>query len=362
MKMDSRSKIGLNLQMAASAALSSKTSTIQVFQCQSLPSLNITHLSKSFDTTLFSDHRYRDSGIAAIESLMERRGAFDYILCETTGLADPGNIAPLFWMDDGLGSSIYLDGVVTLVDAKHILKSLDEGVNLNAHLSSVSRNKLVTEQSPKGHSLEQSNNLLMTTAHLQISHADVIVINKSDLVGADELEATCERIRSINGLAKIHITRHSRVPQLEGIVLDLHAYDTIEEIPDFAAKGHSHLDPTVSTITLKLPVMEPIHLTRLDAWLRSVCWESILPTNRSAVTVTNAGGYFEIHRIKARLRCSSGQVKLLQGVREVFEITDSTEPIVQSPGALAASKMVIIGRALVLKVWQKSLDAAMLEN
>jgi G3E family GTPase len=57
---------------------------------------------------------------------MEKKGAFDYILLETTGLADPGNLAPLFWVDDGLGSTIYLDGIVTLVDAKNILRSLDD--------------------------------------------------------------------------------------------------------------------------------------------------------------------------------------------------------------------------------------------
>ena len=57
---------------------------------------------------------------------MERRGAFDYIILETTGLADPGNIAPLFWVDEGLGSTIFLDGVVTMVDAINILRSLDD--------------------------------------------------------------------------------------------------------------------------------------------------------------------------------------------------------------------------------------------
>ena len=47
----------------------------------------------------------------AIESLMEKKGKFDYILLETTGLADPGPIAAMFWLDEGLGSEIYLDGV-----------------------------------------------------------------------------------------------------------------------------------------------------------------------------------------------------------------------------------------------------------
>ena len=52
----------------------------------------------------------RDVGVKAIENLMEKKGKFDYILLETTGLADPGPIASMFWLDEGLGSEIYLDG------------------------------------------------------------------------------------------------------------------------------------------------------------------------------------------------------------------------------------------------------------
>lgn len=57
---------------------------------------------------------------------MEKRGKFDYILLETSGLADPGPIASMFWLDDGLGSEIYLDGIVTLVDAKNIKEYMTE--------------------------------------------------------------------------------------------------------------------------------------------------------------------------------------------------------------------------------------------
>lgn len=160
---------------------------------------------------------------------MERRGAFDYILLETTGLADPGNIAPLFWVDEGLGSTIYLDGIVTLVDAKNILKSLDEPT------------PETTAHSEKDH---HHNGPELTTAHLQISHADVVVINKSDLVTSEELEKVRQRVSAINALAKIHVTDHSQVPQLEGVLLDLHAYDAVDAAQlDFGAKGHSHLDP-----------------------------------------------------------------------------------------------------------------------
>lgn len=157
---------------------------------------------------------------------MEKKGAFDYILLETTGLADPGNLAPLFWVDDGLGSTIYLDGIVTLVDAKNILRSLDDPTG-----------KVQTSEEHDDH----GHGPVMTTAHVQISHADVIVINKSDLVSEDELKLVRARIESINGLAKIHVTQKSEVPQLEGFLLDLHAYDQVTEL-DTSHKGHSHLD------------------------------------------------------------------------------------------------------------------------
>jgi CCR4-NOT transcription complex subunit 2 len=167
----------------------------------------------------------RDSGVNAIESLMEKKGAFDYILLETTGLADPGNLAPLFWVDDGLGSTIYLDGIVTLVDAKNILKSLDDPTG-----------------KVEGHDEHDAHGPLMTTAHVQISHADVIVINKSDLVDDAGLDKVKDRIQAINGLAKIHVTKQGVIPKLEGFLLDLHAYDNVDAL-DTATKGHSHLDP-----------------------------------------------------------------------------------------------------------------------
>jgi G3E family GTPase len=165
--------------------------------------------------------------VLAIESLMNRRGSFDYILLETTGLADPGNIAPLFWVDDGLGSSIYLDGIVTLVDTKNVLRLLEE---------------------PAPQEIQETrDNAVLTTAHLQISHADVILLNKSDLVSAEELEAVKERIVSINSLANLHVTDHSKIPRLEGTVLDLHAYDKLTTV-DFQEKGQSKLDPVRASL------------------------------------------------------------------------------------------------------------------
>ncbi|RKL49444.1 hypothetical protein BFJ72_g903 [Fusarium proliferatum] len=256
----------------------------------------------------------KDTGVNAIESLMSKKGAFDYILLETTGLADPGNLAPLFWVDDGLGSTIYLDGIVTLVDAKNILRSLDDP------------NGVV-----EGHD-DHSHGPVMTTAHVQISHADVIVINKADMVTETELNRVKARIQSINGLAKIHVTERSVVPQLEGFLLDLHAYDQFNE-SDANAKGHSHLDPTISTVTIPVGRLEPGQLDTVDRWLRSVLWDSKLPEEEKESD-------FEIHRSKGRLVFANGEVKMLQGVREVFEINDG--PL--GDETPKEGKIILIGR------------------
>lgn len=173
---------------------------------------------------------------------MSRRGTFDYILLETSGLADPGNLAPLFWVDDGLGSTIYLDGIVTLVDAKNILLSLDE-------------------EPVEGTTDAQHQGMHMTTAHLQVSHADVIVINKCDTVTPEQLEMVEQRIQAINGLAKIHKTQYGQVPRLESFLLDLHAYDGVDSL-DVMGKGHSHLDPVYCLPSPSPYILSKIHPLR----------------------------------------------------------------------------------------------------
>lgn len=285
----------------------------------------------------------KDAGVNAIEALMERRGqAFDYILLETTGLADPGNIAPLFWVDEGLGSTIYLDGVVTLVDARNVLRSLDDPTAAEQ-----------VEVQAKTHA---GGGVHLSTAHLQISHADVLVVNKADLVNTTELDAVIARVRSINGLAKMHVVEYAKVPRLEGVLLDLHAYDdfSVEDVGEFAAKGHSHLDRSISTVTLRVPLLGGGEQgwRQLDAWLRGVCWEGVLAESSER-------GSFEVHRIKGRIVSADGKVKILQGVREVFELVDSAD-IARESGANATNgssegKIVVIGRGLAAAQWQASL-------
>ena len=132
--------------------------------------------------------------IRILGQLLKRRDKFDYILVETTGLADPGPVAQTFFSDDEMKRAFRLDGIVTLVDAKHI------GLHL--------------EDAPE--------------AKEQIAFADRILLNKTDLVGHDEVVALEERIRSINALAKIHRTTQAVL----GVdhVLNLHAFDLDQRI------------------------------------------------------------------------------------------------------------------------------------
>jgi len=292
---------------------------------------------------------------------MERRGAFDYILLETSGLADPGNIAPLFWVDDGLGSSIYLDGIVTLVDAKNVLESLREEP---------------TEGASHEHGAHN-----VTTAHLQISHSDVMILNKSDTVTSEQLSIVRETVQGINGLARLHVTKYSQVSVLEGVILGLHAYDTVGFLGT-AESGHSHLDPvripfseskrilvsadlssqTISTIAITVPQLSPKKLECLEGWLRKILWESRLPLPEGEAASTP--DLFSVHRVKGRLLLESGQVKMVQGVREVFDVTDlegSPQGNKESRPNLdeaVRGKLVLIGRGVAGLAWEESLSAA----
>jgi G3E family GTPase len=281
---------------------------------------------------------------------MERNGAFDYILLETTGLADPGNIAPVFWVDEGLGSTIYLDGIVTLVDAANLVRSLEEPVGEEAVKDDDHQHEHTSPQ--------------LSIAHLQISHADVIILNKTDLVESSELAAVEARIRSINSLATIIQTTQSRVPALEGSVLDLHAYDRVQEQDldaAFASKGHSHLDSAIGTLTVRIKgEIGEEGLRGLDEWLRSVLWESKVPEKE------NVTGW-EIHRAKGRVRVVGGGVKMLQGVREIFELIDGIEDAGDEEAGgeekEQGGRIVFIGRNVSAEstaaAFQQSLDVAL---
>jgi G3E family GTPase len=146
--------------------------------------------------------------VRILDGLMRRKGKFDGIIVETTGLADPAPVAQTFFVDENVGRKTRLDAVVTVADAKWLKDRLQDAPE----------------------------------AKNQIAFADVILINKTDLVSAAELDEIEARIRGINRYAKVHKTERAQVPLNE--VLSRNAFD-LERIlhlePEFLeGDGHDH--------------------------------------------------------------------------------------------------------------------------
>jgi G3E family GTPase len=127
--------------------------------------------------------------IRILNQLVKRRDKFDYVIVETTGLADPGPVAQTFFIDDDLRDHFQLDAIVTLVDAKHAERHLEE----------------------------------VRAASEQIAFADVVLLNKTDLVSEKDVARVEQRIRSINRTAKVFRTEAAQLP-IER-VLDVGAFD-----------------------------------------------------------------------------------------------------------------------------------------
>jgi G3E family GTPase len=145
--------------------------------------------------------------VRILDGLMRRKGKFDAIIVETTGLADPAPVAQTFFVDENVGRKTRLDAVVTVADAKWLsdrLKDAPEAKN-------------------------------------QIAFADVILINKTDLVSADELQELEARIRSINPYAKVHKTERAKIALDEVLGRNAFDLDRILDIePDFLESEDDH--------------------------------------------------------------------------------------------------------------------------
>jgi G3E family GTPase len=115
--------------------------------------------------------------IRILGNLMKRKDRFDYILIETTGMADPGPVAQTFFVDDEMQSKMRLDGIVTLVDAKHVWEHIDDSDEVKE----------------------------------QIAFADVILLNKIDLVSSEDVDRLEARIKSMNAASKIYRTQNAEI-------------------------------------------------------------------------------------------------------------------------------------------------------
>jgi G3E family GTPase len=146
--------------------------------------------------------------VRILDGLMRRKGKFDAIIVETTGLADPAPVAQTFFIDENVGRKTRLDAVVTVADAKWLNERLKDAPE----------------------------------AKNQIAFADVILINKTDLVSPEELYEVEARIRGINPYAKVHRTERAQIPLDE--VLGRNAFDLdriLELEPEFLeGDGHDH--------------------------------------------------------------------------------------------------------------------------
>ncbi|MBE9140306.1 GTP-binding protein [Nodosilinea sp. LEGE 07088] len=169
--------------------------------------------------------------IRIIGNLMKRRDKFDHMVIETTGLADPAPVIQTFFVDEDMQGQLNLDAVVTVVDAKHI------------------------------HDHWEADE-----AQEQIAFADVILLNKTDLVSETDLEALESRIRVMNAMAKVYRTRDAAVEM--DTILGVNAFDlnrALEVDPDFLGEDAHEHDDTVGSIAL----VEAGELDgeKLNAWL-----------------------------------------------------------------------------------------------
>jgi len=300
----------------------------------------------------------KGSLIQTIEKLMEKKklkeqekegkeagaktAAFDYILLETTGLANPGPICGELWVDDALledsENAAVLDSVVCVVDAKYIETQLAENVE----------------------------------AQEQIAYADTIVLNKADLVETDEeMRRIREKMESINADAKVVVSERSKVDL--SLVLDQKSYKgnvksrLMEtggggQSQKFFAKGARDLamqmnasksssnvskhDETISTVCLTAKGI--VVKEKFENWIEDLLWEKRNEPNGADV-LRCKGILKNSNTSKNSNSGSRGDSKeppplVLQGVRDVYEITDGFDGLELQEDGL--SKVVLIGRRL----------------
>jgi G3E family GTPase len=254
----------------------------------------------------------KDNGVAAIENLMLKRGRFDYILLETTGLADPAPVAAMFWLDEELGAQVYLDGVVTVVDSKHCLAQMTgardpkEGGGLNDWLR-------------------------------QVGVADMIVVNKTDLVGPEELRHVLDMVTRINGGAAVVAAAHGAVPVEQ--LLDLHVYDGECDRPDKFEERGAHLDLAVSSVSLETPGETSLPLA--EAFLARLLWETEVHYPGTKVLRWGEVCGEPLRRCKGVLAVrGEEQQVMVQGVHDTYDTYRTRAWADRTRG----SSLVVIGR------------------
>ncbi len=173
--------------------------------------------------------------IRILREVLERGGLLDGIIIETTGLAEPAPIIQTFFMDAEINRRTRLDAVVTVVDARHVLGQLTRSREVES----------------------------------QIAIANVILLNKADLLSPSELDRVEEQVRSINHFSVIHRSMMSSVPLRA--ILDLHAFDlaNVLQREPISLEGdqHHHLSEIKS---VSLETTRPLEMDRFLRWMDSL--------------------------------------------------------------------------------------------
>ena len=235
--------------------------------------------------------RVRGDLIKSLGDLLNRQKRFDYVIIETTGLADPGPVAGTFKTTE-LADRLRLDGIVTVADAKFLEKELADAPEAKA----------------------------------QIAFADVILLNKIDLATPAELDRIEGRIRKMNPLAKIRRTERSEIPVAELLDIKAHALQNALKLPD---RHHDHEHEHDEHVRSFFIVDDrPLDLRKLEAWLSEVI-QTMGPN---------------IYRSKGILHIT-GQPKrvVFQGVQMLF---DAAPDRFWNPGEKKQNQLVFIGKDL----------------
>ncbi len=230
--------------------------------------------------------------IRIIGNLMRRRDKFDHLVIETTGLADPAPVIQTFFVDDDVQAQTHLDAVVTMVDAKHIAQHWDA--------------EEVQEQ---------------------IAFADVIALNKTDLVTSETLDQLEQKIRQMNAIAKIYRTQNAELDLEQILGVSAFSLDRALEIdPEFLGEeAHEH-DETVGSIA----IVEPgsIDGEKLHQWM-----SKLLETQGQ-----------DIFRMKGILNLVGQEQRFVfQGVHMIF---DGRRDRDWKPDETRHNQLVFIGRNL----------------
>ncbi|XP_072974469.1 uncharacterized protein [Typha angustifolia] len=262
----------------------------------------------------------KHSLVQALEQLVQRKERLDHILLETTGVADPAPLVSILWLDDQLESAVRLDSIITVVDAKNLRLQLDE------------------------HSAAS-----FPEAFLQIAFADVVILNKIDLISqkaprsgaTDDLEDLERKIHDINSLATVIPSVRCQVDLHK--VLDRQAYSAknlnhLAELLEYSKSlpANSRHDSSVCTLCIYEP--QPVDLDKVRLWLEDLLWEK-----KSNMDIYRCKGVLHVH--------NSDQLHTLQAVREVYEV----EPAREWYGTeKRLNKIVFIGHNLDLDNLQDS--------